>query len=231
MTSIPTGLEREDVPHSQNPHYYTAVVLFLWFSLIVVLGQNGFFIPEAGQPPAMLLVSGAVVLALFTLAYRYHASFRSYVLNLDMRLLVMMHGTRTLGLGFIMLYSIGQLPAFFSLMAGFGDAITAIWAVGMSYYWFTHRQGLSRKMLLRWNHFGLIDFILALGIGALSQTGGLFHIAGGPSNDLVVMMPIVLVPGFLVQVLVITHIIIYLQLHNNWKGQDMISQIPVKSSL
>jgi len=222
MNSISTGLDRANAPSSQNSHYYTAVVLFLWFSLIVVLGQNGFFIPEPGQPPAMLFVSGAVALALFAVAYRYQSSFRSYILSLDMRLLVMMHGTRTLGLGFVMLYSIGQLPAIFALMAGFGDAIAAIWAIAMSYYWFTHHRGLSRKMLLRWNHFGLVDFILALSIGALSQIGGLFHIAGGPTSELVVMMPIVLIPGFLVQVLVITHIIIYLQLRNNWKDQDMI---------
>ncbi len=222
MKSMSTGLGQTDSSSSMNAHYFTAVVLLAWFSLIVLLGQNGFFIPEAGQPPAMLFVTGGVALALFGATYRYHSAFRSYVLNLDMRLLVMLHGTRTLGLGFVMLYSIGQLPAFFALMAGFGDAITAVWAIAMVYYWITHQQGLSRKALLRWNHFGLLDFALALGIGALSQTGGLFHIAGGPSNDLVVMMPIVLIPGFLVQVLVITHIIIYLQLRNNWKDQDMI---------
>jgi len=222
MTSIPNEPGCETLPSRIIPHYYTAAVLFVWFGVIVALGLNGFFIPEPGQPPAKLLVSGAVALVLFAVAYRYHSSFRSYILSLDMRLLVMMHGTRTLGLGFVMLYSIGQLPAIFSLMAGFGDAITAVWAIAMAYYWIASSKGLSSKMLLRWNHFGLIDFILALGIGALSQTGGLFHIAGGPSSDLVVMMPIVLIPGFLVQVLVITHIIIYLQLRNNWKDQDMI---------
>ena len=222
MTSISTGLDRAATPSSRNPHYYTAVVLFLWFVLIVLLGHNGFFIPEAGQPPAMLFVTGGVALTLFTVAYRYLTSFRSYVLSLDMRLLVMMHGMRTLGLGFVMLYSIGQLPSLFALTAGFGDAITAVWAIGMAYYWFTHPQGLSRKMLLRWNHFGLVDFILALGIGALSQTGGLLYFAGGPSNDLVVAMPLVLIPGFLVQVFVITHIIIYLQVRNNWENKDMI---------
>lgn len=134
----------------------------------------------------------------------------------------MLHGWRTLGLGFVMLYSIDKLPAIFALPAGLGDAAAAVWAIFLACLLFTRADGLNKKTLLRWNHFGLIDFIFALSLGVLSQASGWLHFAGTPGSDLMVTFPFVIIPGFLVPLLVITHIIIYLQLHNNWKNQDKI---------
>lgn len=222
MTSIPNGFNSELAHSSHSAHLYTILVLLVWFGMIAVLGINGFFITETGQPPLMLLVTGVVSLLLFTVGYRSITAFRSYILNLDMRLLLMLHGFRTLGLGFVMLYSIAQLPAIFALSAGFGDAITAVWAIIIAYYWWAHAHGLNKKTLLRWNHFGLADFVLALGLGVLSRSNGLLQFTGSPSSDLMMTFPFVVIPGYLVQVLVITHIIIYLQLRNNWKDQAVI---------
>jgi hypothetical protein len=227
MTSATTRLDHSTTPLRQKPHHFIALFLFAWLCLIALLGYNEFFIPDTGQPPIMLLVSGVASLLLFTLAYRYSHFFRDYVLNLDMRLLVMLHGFRTLGMGFVMLYSIGKLPAIFALPAGFGDAIAAVWAIIIAYHWFTRPHGLKRKTLLRWNHFGLLDFMFALSLGVLSQTNGMLQFVDAPSSDLMVVFPFVLIPGFLVQVFFITHIIIYLQLRNNWKNQDTINLNPI----
>ena len=223
MTSIPTDFGSTPSGLKPTTHTYVALLLFIWFMLVTTLGYSGFFIPDVvGQPPVMLLISGIVTLTAFTLAYRYLGAFRDYVLNLDMRLLIMLHGWRTLGLGFVMLYIIGQLPALFALFAGFGDAIAAVWAIIIAYLLFTRSEGISKKAILRWNHFGLIDFILALSLGVLSQSNGLLQLTESVDSDLMVTFPFVIIPGFLVQILVITHIIIYLQLRKNWKNQDVI---------
>lgn len=223
MTSTIINSQHSTTPSGLRPHSITIMLLFAWFCLIAVLGYVGFFIPQKGELPLMILMSGVASLTLFFLAYWNSRALRQYVLDLDLRLLLVLHGFRTLGLGFVMLYSIDKLPAIFALPAGFGDAITAVAAILLTYYWFTQPNGLKKKTLLRWNHFGLVDFILALTLGVLSQTNGVFQFSDSPSSDLMVTFPFVLIPGFLVQLYVLTHIIIYLQLYTNWKNQHTIN--------
>ena len=150
---------------SSPAHWLTAMVLLLWFALIMVLSINGVFISEPGTVPVNILLSFVTSLGIFTLCYRVVAGFRLYVLGLDMRLLILLHSWRMLGLGFIMLYTQDSLPALFAYVAGFGDALTAIFASVLAYAFFIRPASVSRQMLWRWNSFGLLDFVLAVSIG------------------------------------------------------------------
>jgi len=204
-------------------HTKISVIILIWFSLILALSLNHSFIPAKGELPVNILLSAAISVGLFILAYWRLPIFRDYVLNIDMRLLIMLHSWRMLGMGFIMLYLFDKLPPLFAFLAGFGDAATAIAAVFLAYALFTERQGVSKKLIWRWNTFGLLDFIIAVSIGILTQTDAVLHASNGVSSDLMVAFPFVLIPGFLVQLFTITHIIIYLQLHNNHQEHKFIS--------
>jgi len=196
--------------------------LLTWFLLIVGLSLNQFFITEQGEPPFNLLMSGAVSLGLFFIAYFRVEQFRQYVLNLDMRFLIMLHSWRTLGLGFILLYYVGELPALFALPAGLGDALVALGAVFLSYQLFTNKKGVSKKLVLRWNVFASLDFIVAVSLGILTRTDALLFQPNGANSDLMTAFPFVLIPAFLVQFFAITHIIIYLQLKHHYQDKDLI---------
>ena len=84
----------------RSQHITIGLILLAWFGIVLGLSLNGTFIPPAGEPPLNLLVSGLVTLSLFALAYCILPAFRAYVLGLDMRLLILLHGWRMLGLGF-----------------------------------------------------------------------------------------------------------------------------------
>ncbi|MDH5485305.1 MAG: hypothetical protein OEY43_08745 [Gammaproteobacteria bacterium] len=206
-----------------SQHTPTYIILLTWFSLILLLGLNQNFIPEQGVAPVNLLISAALSISLFLMGYWRIARFRDYILNIDMRLLVMLHSWRMLGMGFVMLYMLDKLPPLFAFVAGFGDAATAIAAVFLAYALFTRKQGVPKKLIRHWNTFGLIDFIVAVTVGVLTQTDAIWFAANGISSDIMVVFPFVLIPGFLVQLFTITHIIIYLQLHNNHPSKQSIS--------
>lgn len=196
--------------------------LTIWFLVILTLSLNHFFITERGVAPINLLITGGLTFSIFLLAYWRLKQFREYVLNIDMRFLVMLHSWRMLGFGFIMLYYVGELPALFAFLAGLGDALVAVVAVFLSYAMFTNSSGVSKKSVKRWNTFGLIDFIIAVSIGILTRTDAILVNSNGINSDLMTQLPFILVPAFLVQFFTITHIIIYLQLRNNYKDKDTL---------
>ena len=210
------------LPVQRSQHFALGLLLLGWFGLILGLSLNDTFIPPAGEPPLNLLLSGLATLSLFALAYRTLPAFRAYVLGLDMRLLILLHSWRTLGLGFVMLYMVGQLPMLFAFLAGFGDALAAVGAILLGYLLFTSPSGVSVKLISRWNTFGLVDFIIAVSVGVLTQTNGLLASNTGVDSDLMTAFPFVIIPAFLVQVFTLTHIIIYLQLKNAWKGKSHV---------
>ena len=201
-------------PPSTPTHRMTAMVLMLWFGLIMALSMNGVFISEPGQAPMNMLLSFAASLGIFTLCYRKFAGFRQYVLALDMRFLILLHSWRMLGLGFVMLYTQDSLPALFAFVAGFGDALTAIVATILAYTLFIRPASVSKKTVWRWNAFGLLDFVLAISIGILTRAGAPLVLDNGISSDLMTVFPFAMIPGFLVQVFTLTHLIIFLQLRN-----------------
>ena len=209
-------------PAQRSQSFALGLVLLAWFGIILGLSLTETFIPPAGEPPLNLLLSGLVTLSLFTVAYRTLPAFRAYVLSFDIRLLILIHGWRTLGLGFVMLYMVNQLPMLFAFLAGFGDALVAVGAIVLGYLLFTQHSGVPVKLISRWNTFGLIDFVIAVSIGVLTQTNGLLASNTGVDSDLMTIFPFVIIPAFLVQVFTLTHIIIYLQLKNVWKGSSRV---------
>lgn len=209
MTTVSLSITKP----SRNGHLVLATILFAWFSIITVLALDGFFLSAPGEPPLAILLSALMSLGVFTLAYTTFPSVKTYVLALDKRLLILLHSWRMLGLGFVMLYAVDQLPMSFAFLAGFGDALAAIGATVLAYTMFRTNR-VSRKWIQRWNMFGMLDFIVAVSVGVLTRQGALLYTDSGLHSDLMAQFPFVIIPAFLVQVFTLTHIIIYLQLRN-----------------
>ena len=191
-----------------QPHLVISVLLFGWLTIITALGMNDVFVSGPGDVPFAILASFAATFILFSVGYNRLPAFREYVLGLDMRFLILLHSWRMLGLGFVMLHLLDQLPALFAYLAGFGDALTAIVAVFLAYAMFSNREGVSRKWIWRWNTFGLMDFVVAVSVGILTRSDAILAPAKGVNSDLMTTFPFVLIPAFLVQVFALTHIII-----------------------
>ncbi|MFW2371616.1 MAG: hypothetical protein ACN4GM_00725 [Gammaproteobacteria bacterium] len=212
----------QDLNTNDHRHVVTGGVLLTWLSLIVVLGLNEVFVTAAGEPPLAILISMATSISLFSIAYLSFPAVRDYVLKLDMRFLIMLHSWRMLGMAFIMLHLFGHLPSLFAYLAGLGDALTAILAVFLAYSLVKAGEGVSKKTIWRWNTFGLVDFIIAVSVGILTRTDAILAPATGVNSDIMTVFPFVIIPGFLVQLFTLTHIIIYLQLKNNHRHDSQV---------
>lgn len=198
------------------------ISLALWFMLILYLTLTGAFETPAGQSPLGILAAILLPQAIFLAAYLASKSFRNYVLQIDMRALILLHAWRTLGIGFLMLYTVGQLPMLFAFPAGIGDAMAAWVATFIGIAFFLNKSGVERRWIQSWNTFGLLDFVVAISIGILTREAGIAQLGGAIGSDAMTAFPLALVPGFGVPFFIITHLIVYLQLRNNWPGQQRI---------
>jgi hypothetical protein len=70
---------------------------------------------------------------------------------------------RVVGAAFLIAGAYGVVPAYFALPAGYGDLITGIGALIVAISW---ARGLpsARSAAWAWNHFGLLDLVVAVGI-------------------------------------------------------------------
>lgn len=203
-------------------HIMTAFIVTIWLTIIVSLGLNNAYSIQSGETPITLIVSFIATYTIFALAYMSSTSVKEYLLSLDMRFLIMLNSWRMIGIGFIMLNMFGHLPALFAYVAGLGDALTAVTAVFLAYNLMKQKEGVSKRAIFRWNAFGLVDFIIAVSLGLLTRTDALLMQSDGINSDMMISFPMVIIPGFLVQLLSLSHIIIFLQLKNNHRNDTFI---------
>ena len=205
MTTIvlPRPVERQPTGLSGIPRSVT-LVLTVWLLLVVSLGAAGAFVGRPGTPPFAIAIGVGAPLLLFFAWLRLSQSFRDFVLSLDLRVIAGIQAWRWAGLGLLSLYAHKVLPAVFALPAGLGDM-----AIGFAAPWMI--LGLVRQpdfaasaAFIRWNVLGILDLIVAVGIGTLSATlatGAPGEISTAPMSTL----PLLLIPAFLVPLFLMLH--------------------------
>jgi len=196
-------------------HLIMGGIVLSWFIIIIALGMNSAYSVKPNEAPITLIVSFIATYTIFTLAYRGVPAVREYLLGIDMRFLIMLSSWRMIGIGFIMLNMFAHLPTLFAYVAGIGDALTAVGAVFLAFNLMKRKEGVNKRAIYKWNTFGLLDFVIAVSLGLLTRTDALLAQSDGVNSELMMAFPMVIIPGFLVQVLSLSHIIIFLQLRNN----------------
>lgn len=205
---------------SSGTRFSVFLVLAIWFVLVMALGAQGAFLGRPGAPPIGMAIGFTAPLLLFFAWLRLSAAFRSFILSLDLRLTAGMQAWRFAGLGFLFLYAYKVLPGLFALPAGLGDM-----AVGLAAPWMM--LGLARNpryaaspAFVRWNWLGILDLVVALGLG-----GSLAMAAPGTiSTAPMATLPLLLVPVFLVPVFLMLHTAALMQ------GQRMRREIGSEST-
>jgi hypothetical protein len=122
-----------------------------------------------------------------------------------------MHGVqvyRTLGVVFLILFAQGQLPAHFALPAGSGDMAVGITAPLLALA-LVRRRPSAVALAFLWNVFGLLDLVVAVGMGtgflAPLLVPGLGHRVTPAAG--MGIFPLILVPTFAVPVSVLLHLL------------------------
>jgi hypothetical protein len=150
----------------------------------------------------------AVPVSFVLLALGFSPGIRRVVVSASLPALIGVQVYRVIGLVFLILLAQGQLPAHFALPAGWGDVAVGVSAPLVALALSRGVRG-ARTLALAWNGFGLLDLVVAVGMGT-GYLAPLLAPALGAQVDPAAAMarfPLILVPTFAVPVSVLLHLI------------------------
>ena len=180
----------------------TALVLLIWFSAVFLLGQIGFFAKNPLFAPNIIF---SFLILFHFLRIAYHSKTVQTVTDaIPVPWIVGVQTYRIVGIGFIILYTRGLLPAEFAFSAGIGDILVGVTApfVAILYYL---KKSYSRKLAIAWNIIGIVDLVIALSVGILGFSRPVQFLHTSPSTEILSLFPLVLVPLFAVPLALFLH--------------------------
>jgi hypothetical protein len=183
----------------------TLLAIVAWFTAACIGGQRGIF--ETGQPLALLPYILLPITG-FVLAYVLSPGVRAFADGLSLMLLVGSHLWRFVGVGFVIGWLRGSLPAGFGIPEGFGDIIAALGALLLLPS--IRRKTVSPGWLLAWNVWGLIDLLSAITMGILYSNSPLGLLSrGGVTTRAMTVFPVSLIPTFFVPLFILLHVLTF----------------------
>jgi hypothetical protein len=188
-----------------------AAIAGAWVGLASGLGAAGWLAFGAGPVPLVGVLFMAPLLVTGALALRY-PKVRSALLAIPMPVLIGLNALRVLGVLFLLLAAAGRLSGPFPFLAGLGDILAGAFAIALALS-AARSQKLPLNAIKRWNAFGILDLLVAVGLGITSADGSPVHlIHAGVGSQAMQYLPFCLVPTVLVPFYLITHAIIAAQL-------------------
>ena len=185
-----------------------ATLLAAWLLVILAVAYIGVFGGDSRYSmdvPIPLGVAALLPIALYILWFRLSTAFRGFVLALNPAVVTAIHTWRIGGIVFLILLAKKMLPPSFAYPAGLGDmaiGITApLVAIAIS------RKKISPRLQFVWQLAGAADLIIAIAAGVLSSDSKLGILAHGTSTRLMGLLPLCLIPTFIVPLLLILHLI------------------------
>jgi hypothetical protein len=196
---------RSEPPVAPHPTVTIGVVLVAWLALVVALGARGAFVTPAGTPPVRLLIGVTMALIVFLIGLSLSDRFREVVATADLRLMTAIQAWRFAGLGFLALYAHGVLPGLFAWPAGLGDIAIGVTAPWILVALVRDRRFAASKTFVVWNLLGVLDLVVAIGMGALNSWLALDSAAEVTTRPMAVL-PLVVIPAYLVPIFVMLHV-------------------------
>jgi hypothetical protein len=179
-------------------------IIAAWFVFALFGSAGHVFKQNAAAPPIALGLAVLIPVLVFWIWFRSSAGFREFALSLDPRVLTIVQSWRIAGFVFVVLYVYGILPGMFANPAGWGDI-----AIGLTAPWVAMKlaEPGHRKGFIAWNALGMLDLVTAVTTGTTSR---LVH-PHGLAADAMTVLPLSIVPTFLVPLFAILHIIVIAQ--------------------
>jgi hypothetical protein len=165
---------------ARDPFYLTPLI-----PLFVAVGLGGAFLALSLSPALRRVIGAASLPAMIGVQFY-----------------------RTIGLVFIVLLGLGQLPAHFALPAGWGDIAIGVAAPFVALALIRGIPG-AIALAVSWNVLGLLDLVIAVGMGTGFLAPFLAPELGPrvPPAAAMGVFPLILVPTFAVPVSVLLHLL------------------------
>lgn len=186
-------------------------IVVIWFALAFWAGATGIVARDADDPPLRIALAagGPTLIGIGLLVFSRRV--REWAQGLDLSLLIYLQGWRMAGYSFLALYAQSLLPEDFSLAAGLGDIALAVTAPFVAVH--VARRGRAAGLVfVTWTVLGIIDFIVAITLGAINDITAYTVLADG-TRDIPPMaeLPLSLIPTFFVPLLIIVHLLAYVR--------------------
>jgi hypothetical protein len=200
----PVRYSRESTTSDAATPQVVAIVLLLWFLAVAAVGHAGLLVGSTFAVIGGYVAATTVLLCVLGLTI---PALRGWLRGLPLRLLVLMHILRFIGVAFLVSSAApGGLSDTFAKRAGYGDIFAAITALVLAIGFLPAVSRPRRQMLLAWNVLGLADLLVAVG------TNFSIQLSGSPAMAPLVTAPLVYVPFYFVPLLLFVHLVIFYRL-------------------
>jgi hypothetical protein len=179
--------------------YLIGALLWLVGALVLVGSGRLAELPPPGPQLVLLALTAALLVARATLS-----GFRIWLAGINIRQLVAIHISRFVGIAFLVFAARGDLPAAFAVPAGWGDI--AIATAALVLVLLVPDLLAHRTVLLVWNLLGLADILFVVALA------GRTLLLAPESMRALLVLPLGLVPTFLVPVIIATHLWLFQRL-------------------
>jgi uncharacterized membrane protein YeaQ/YmgE (transglycosylase-associated protein family) len=189
-----------------------AVLLGVWFTIAVSAAAMGMFKNVSDSLALPVAAAALAPMVVFLSWFTASAGLRQYLYGLNPRTLTIAQSWRVNGVVFLVLSAYGLLPALFALPAGLGDmaiGITAPWIASR----FANREHKSGFIL--WQILGIVDLVTAVTLGTTARLID----QSGPGMGPMTVLPLSLVPTFIVPLLLMIHVVSIAQARR-WQGRS-----------
>jgi hypothetical protein len=207
-TPAPMGRPR----HRVLPGAATYLALAIWAGVVVAAILAGAF-AGGGASQLLLPASQAIPIAAVAIAYRASPRLRSYLLSLDLRLVLAAQLWRVIGVAFLFALAFGQLPAGFAVPAGVGDIATGIAALAVVLS--LGNGSLTRRRLYAFTALGVVDFLIANATGLSLEPPAL------------TAWPLAIFPTLMIPFFAVLHLVAVLQSRHDW--EDRVRHYAIRS--
>jgi hypothetical protein len=198
-----------------------AAFLATWLGAALLLAPSAASL--AGQDrftlTPLIPLFNVLSLALIAAALRFSPTLRRILAATPLPALIGVQFYRVIGAVFLVVMGLGQLPAYFALPAGLGDVAVGL-AAPLVALVVARRASGARALAIGWNLVGLLDLLVAVGMGTGRLAPYLAPDLGThvPPATAMGMYPLILVPTFAVPLSVALHLIALARLRTTQAG-------------
>jgi hypothetical protein len=183
-----------------NYRKLTAGLIGAWFIFSLSASGLNVFRNDSDRLVLPLLLAAIGPIMLFFSWFASSPAFRQFVRSLSPHALTMAQTWRITGFVFIILNVYGLLPGVFAVPAGLGDM-----AIGATAPLIARRlvNANKRRGFILWQVLGISDLLMAVTLGATARLIG----GHGIRMAAMTVLPLSLVPSFIVPLLLVFHVI------------------------
>jgi hypothetical protein len=192
-----------------------------WFVFALSASALLWFKNDANRVGISVAIAATTPILIFAVWFAMSDRFRRFTFSLDPQILTLVQTWRIIGFTFVLLEARGTLPAIFALSAGYGDMLIGTTATFVAW---KMASPIHRNGFIFWQVLGIADLVSAVGLGT---TAGLLS-PHGASMAAMTVLPLSLIPTFLVPLFFILHVICIVQARA-WKSDSRDAPTGVKT--